>query len=102
MQKTLLLNRPVAPTLEVGQPWKGGAGVLPREKFQKLKPIANISGHLVPFQCNYNERLLILQQTKKTLRLGTLVLHYLPTGKISKIEANLQAFPGIWCHFSVL
>ena len=25
--------------------------------FQTLKPIASISGHLAPFQCNYNERL---------------------------------------------
>ena len=40
--------------------WRwGGHGVRgpSPEQFQKLKPIASISGHLVPFQCNYNERL---------------------------------------------
>ena len=26
--------RPVAPTLEVGRPWKGGPGLLPRENFK--------------------------------------------------------------------
>ena len=48
-------SRPVAPTLEVGRPW--GTGAFPGKKNQKLKPIASVSGHLVPFQCNYNDRL---------------------------------------------
>ena len=29
----------------------GGQGYSPGKNFQKLKPIASISGHLVPFQC---------------------------------------------------
>ena len=49
-------GRPVAPTLEVRRPWKGG-GEGAKKKFNNLMPIARISGHLVPFQCNYNERL---------------------------------------------
>ena len=31
----------------------GVQGSSPGKKFQKLKPIASISGHLVPFQCTW-------------------------------------------------
>ena len=54
--------------------WGGhGRGSGPREKFQKMNPIASISGHLVPCECTVTtmKDFLILQQTKKTLRSGT-------------------------------
>ena len=44
---------------------------------------------------------LILQQTKKTLRSGTRILHYPPLGTKFKNWSQLQAFPGIWCPFRV-
>ena len=77
---------------------KGGSGGRPREKFQKLKPIASISGYLVPFQRTVTKIkvFLILQQTKKTLLIGD--KHYPPSGKKFKNWSQLQAFPGIWCH----
>ena len=46
-----------------GGAMEGGSGVLRWKIFQKLKPIASISGHLVPFQCNCNERLFLQQPT---------------------------------------
>ena len=78
----------------------GGAamGVLPRGKCQKLKPIASISGHLVPFQCTVTtmKEFLILQKNKK---IGYDRGQTLPSlGKKSKIEANCkhsQAFGAI-------
>ena len=44
---------------------EGGSGSSPGKKIQKLKPIASISGHLVPFQCTVTtmKDSLILQQT---------------------------------------
>ena len=76
----------------------GSRGPPPGKKFQKLKPIASISGHLVPFQCTVTtmKDFLILQKTKKMLRSGTNIT--LPREKNSKIEANCkhsQAFGAI-------
>ena len=53
--------------LEVGAAMEGGSGgSSPGKKFQKLKPIASISGHLVPFQCTVTtmKDFLILQKNK--------------------------------------
>ena len=77
---------------------RGVRGSSPGKKFQKLKPIASISGHLVPFQCTVTtmKDFLILQKTKKMLRSGTNIT--LPREKNSKIEANCkhsQAFGAI-------
>ena len=77
---------------------EGGSGGPPRKKFQKLKPIASISGHLVPFQCTVTtmKDFLILQKNKKMLRSGTNIT--LPREKNSTIEANCkhsQAFGAI-------
>ena len=49
---------------------RGGPGALPLEKFQKLKPIASISGHLVPFQCNYNEILFDSSTSQQDATIG--------------------------------
>ena len=45
----------------------GSVGPPPGKNFKKLKPIASISGHLVPFQCTVTamKDFLILQKTKK-------------------------------------
>ena len=96
-------DRRVGTTLEVGRPWKGGPGVLPREKISKMK--ANCK-HFRAFGAisvygNYNERLLILQKTKKMLRSGTNIT--LPREKNSKIEANCkhsQAFGAILVYMA--
>ena len=79
-----------------GAAMEGGSS--PGKKFQKLKPIASISGHLVLFQCTVTtmKDFLILQKTKKMLRSGTNIT--LPREKNSKIEANCkhsQAFGAI-------
>ena len=54
-------SRPVTPALEVGWPWKGvrggGGGVLRRERVSKIEANFKHFRALVPFQCNYNERL---------------------------------------------
>ena len=64
----------------------GGRGSSPGKKFQKLKPIASISGHLVPFQCTVTtmKDFLILQKTKKMLRSGTNIT--LPREKIQQLK----------------
>ena len=64
----------------------GSGGPPPGKKFQKLKPIASISGHLVPFQCTVTtmKDFLILQKTKKMLRSGTNIT--LPGKKIQKLK----------------
>ena len=66
--------------------WGGHGGVSggrpPRKKIHKLKPIASISGHLVPFQCNYNERLFDSATNQEDTTIGD--KHYPPLGKNSK------------------
>ena len=85
-------SRPVAPTLEVGWPW--GTGAFPGEKFQKLKPIASISGHLVPFQCNYNERLFdsATSQEDAMIDRGQEFFIILPLEKFQKLKAIARIF----------
>ena len=73
-------------------------GSSPGKKFQKLKPIASISGHLVPFQCTVTtmKDFLILQKNTEDATIGD--KHYPPPGNNSKIEANCkhsQAFGAI-------
>ena len=64
--------RPVAPTLEVGQPWKGVRGVLPGE----ISKIEADCKHFRAFGAisvygNYNESVFDSATNKKALRSGT-------------------------------
>ena len=84
-------TRRVGTTLEVGRPWKGVRGSSPGKKFQKLKPIASISGHLAEIGAisvygNYNERLFDSAKNQEDATIGD--KRYLPREKNSKIEAN--------------
>ena len=68
-----------------------GSGVLPGKKIQKLKPIASISGHFVPFQCTVTtmKDFLILQKPRRCYDREQ-TLPRLPREKISKFEANCK------------